>query len=88
MMGQKRISSMRQKGSIIIYILIAIFLTGLLVASMTQGAKKSASSEQVNEMMMYLQSDIRTIQANITECVVTYQNNNFCPPGSDGGCVH
>lgn len=66
---------MNQKGSILIYILIAIFLTGVLIASMTQGAKKSASSEQVNEMMMYLQADIRTIQSNITECVVSYQNN-------------
>lgn len=71
---------MNQKGSILVYILIAIFLTGMLIASMTQGAKKSASSEQVNEMMMYLQADIRTIQANISECVVSYQNN--CPPGS------
>jgi len=77
----------RQRGSVIIYILIAIFLTGLLVAAMSQGAKKSASSEQINEMMMYLQTDIQTIQSNITECVVSYQNNNFCPPTSSGGCV-
>jgi len=73
---------MRQKGSILVYILIAIFLTGMLIASMTQGAKKSASSEQINEMMMYLQADLRSIQANITECVVSYQNNNFCPPNA------
>jgi len=73
---------MRQKGSILVYILIAIFLTGMLIASMTQGAKKSASSEQINEMMMYLQQDLRSIQANITECVVSYQNNNFCPPNA------
>jgi len=74
----------RQRGSIIIYILIAIFLTGLLVAAMSQGAKKSASSEQIDEVMMYMQSDIQTVQANITECVVSYQNNNFCPPNSSG----
>ncbi len=61
-----------QQGSIIVYILIAIFLTGMLVASMTQGAKKSASSTQINAMMLYLQNDIQTIQSNITECITTY----------------
>jgi hypothetical protein len=91
MMERKRILNMispRQRkdnrGSIIIYILIAIFLTGLLVAAMSQGAKKSASSEQIDEVMMYMQTDIQAVQANITECVVSYQNNNFCPPNSSG----
>ena len=74
----------RQKGSIIVYILIAIALTGLLVASMSQGTQKSASSEQIDEVMMYLQNDIQTVQSNITECVTSYQNNNFCPTS---GCV-
>lgn len=74
----------REKGSIIVYILIAIFLTGLLVSMMSQGAKKSASSEQIDEVMMYLQADIQTVQSNITECVTSYQNNNFCP---SSGCV-
>ena len=77
-----------QKGSIIVYILIAIFLTGLLVSMMSQGTKKSASSGQVNELMLYLQADIQTVQSNITECVVSYQNNNFCPPSDAGGCVN
>ena len=62
----------RQKGSILIYILIAIFLTGLLVAAMTQGTKKSASSEQVNEMMLYIMQDIKTIHSAVTECVQDY----------------
>jgi hypothetical protein len=69
-----------QRGSVIVYILIAIFLTGLLVAAMSQGTKKSASSEQIDEVMLYLPTDIQTVQSNITECVLSYQNNNFCPP--------
>lgn len=77
----------RQRGSIIVYILIAIFLTGLLVSLMSQGAKKSASSEQIDEVMMYLQADIQTVQSNITECVTSYQNNNFCPPNASGNGV-
>jgi len=75
-----------QRGSIIVYILIAIFLTGLLVSAMSQGAKKSASSEQIDEVMMYLQADIQTIHSNITECVLSHQNNNFCPASS--ACVN
>ena len=91
MMKQEGPSSMiataaRQRGSIIVYILIAIFLTGLLVSAMSQGTKKSASSEQINELLLYLQADIQTVQSNITECVVSYQNNNFCPAG--GTCVN
>lgn len=79
-----------EQGSILIYILIAIALTGLLVAAMSQGTQKTASSEQVDEMMMYLQADIQTVQANISECVTSYQNNNFCPVDSSGNptCVN
>ncbi len=62
----------RQKGSIIIYILIAIFLTGLLVEMMTQGATKSASSSQINAMVMELQKDIQTIHNKVAECPVIY----------------
>ena len=79
--------ALRQKGSIIVYILIAIFLTGLLVSLLTQGPKKSATSGQINEVMMYLQADIQTIQSNITECAVSYQDNNFCPPNATNTAV-
>lgn len=61
-----------ESGSIIIYILIAIFLTGLLVAAMTTGAKKSASSGQVMEAFQYLQSDIKTVQQSVNECMEVY----------------
>lgn len=60
-----------QGGSIITYALIAIFLTGLLIAAMSQGAKKTASTSHLDEMMLYLQVDIKTIQEAISECVQT-----------------
>ena len=63
---------MNQKGSIVVYILIAIFLTGVLIAAMTQGSKKNASSEQMDEMMLYLQNDIKTIQSFVAECAQSY----------------
>lgn len=61
-----------ERGSIVVYILIAIFLTGLLVAAMTQGAKKSANTQQLDEMMLYVQADIKAAQAAITECAQVY----------------
>jgi hypothetical protein len=74
MINEERFLSMkeRQKGSIIIYILIAIFLTGLLVATMTQGSKKTAESTQLDNMMLFMQNDIQTMQNNVAECVQTY----------------
>ena len=65
-------SGSRQKGSVVIYILIAIFLTGLLIAAMTQGSKKSASSGQLDQMALFGLADIKTIQSAITECAQTY----------------
>ena len=70
----------RQQGNILVYILIAIFLTGILVTSMTQGVRKSASSEQVDEVMLYMQQDIQTVQSNITECVTTYSTTSTTDP--------
>lgn len=61
-----------ERGSVIVYILIAIFLTGLLVATMTTGAKKSATSQQLDEAVLYLQADIKTLQSAVTECVMSY----------------
>jgi hypothetical protein len=62
----------REKGSVVAYILIALFLTGLLVAAMSTGAKKSADTSQIDEMMLYAAIDIKTIQGGIDECVQLY----------------
>lgn len=76
MMAEERFPSMRssgQKGNIVVYILIALFLTGMLVAMMTQGAKKSATTQQLDEIMLYLQTDIKTIQQAFSECAQSYR---------------
>lgn len=62
----------RQRGSIIVYILVAIFLTGVLIAAMTQGAKTSADQQRIDEMLLFMQADIQNIQLNIAECAQTY----------------
>lgn len=54
------------------YALIALVLTGLLIAAMTEGAKKNASSIQLDEMMLFLQADLKTIHMAINECVQLY----------------
>ena len=61
-----------QDGNIVMYLLIALFLTGLLVAALSKGSQKSASTQHLDEMTLYLQSDIKTIQAAITECIQIY----------------
>jgi len=74
MMAEERFSAMKnrhQRGSIITYVLIAIFLTGLLIAALSQGAKKTASTTHLDEMMLYLQVDVKTIQEALSECVQT-----------------
>ncbi len=64
----------RQSGSILIYIMAAVFLMGLLVASMTQGSKKSATTVQIDLMTSYLQIDLKTTQEKVIECVRTYSS--------------
>ena len=61
-----------QKGSVVTYLLIALFLTGLLVAALSQGAKKNASTEQIDEMVLYLQNDIKTVYTAVDECAQNY----------------
>ncbi|MBI3441860.1 MAG: hypothetical protein HY052_08715 [Proteobacteria bacterium] len=70
--GLVSIQARRQAGSVVAYALIAIFLMGLLLAAMTQGVKQSANTSHLNEIMQYVQVDIKTIQGAIGECVQTY----------------
>lgn len=62
-----------QKGSILIYILISIFLMGMVIAALTQGAKQSATTKNLNNMTLYLHSDIQVIEAAIQKCTLSYQ---------------
>lgn len=71
-MNRKNQRRESQRGSVVTYLLIALFLMGLLAAALTQGAKKSVSSSQIDEMMLYLQTDIKLIHSAIMDCTQTY----------------
>lgn len=63
-----------EKGSVFAYILIAIFLAGLLVMTLTSGPQKSATTEQIDELTGSVQSDLKLISAGVNECVLQYSS--------------
>ncbi len=63
-----------QKGSIITYILVAIFLSGLLISILTQGARKNIATTHLDKMALFLNSDIKVIHSAITECIQIYND--------------
>ncbi|MFH1157456.1 MAG: hypothetical protein V1721_01005 [Pseudomonadota bacterium] len=72
-----------QKGSVIVYALMTIFLVGLLIAALSQGPRKNASTEQIDELTLFLQQDIKTIHTAVSECVQMYPD----PVDVDGSGV-
>lgn len=61
-----------EKGSVIAYTMIAIFLLGLLIATLSQGSSKTASTTHLDQMALYLQIDLKTIQGAVSECAQIY----------------
>ena len=61
-----------QRGSVLVYILITIFILGILVVSLTNGPEKSMTSGQVDELGILLKSDLNVIESSINDCVVMY----------------
>ncbi|MCK5555136.1 MAG: hypothetical protein KAI76_02770 [Alphaproteobacteria bacterium] len=55
-----------QKGSVVVYALMTIFLVGLLITALSQGSKKNASSAQIDKLTLFLQQDIKTIHAFVS----------------------
>jgi hypothetical protein len=60
------------RGSVIVYILITIFLLGMLIFSLTSGPKKSIVSQHIDENFSALSSDISVIESSINDCVLFY----------------
>lgn len=56
------------------YILVAIFLLGILTMSVTQGPKKSARTQQIDELFLVLMNDLETLESAVQECVLMYQS--------------
>ena len=46
----------------------------MVVVAMTQGAKKSSTTQQVDDLTLALQSDIDTVQNAVGECVLTHKD--------------
>jgi len=67
-----KIKGINEKGSIVTYILAAIFLSGLLVAVLSQGSNKSADSSHVEKEVSYLKADIDSIHYAVAECIQVY----------------
>lgn len=63
-----------QKGSVIAYILVALFLMGVLTMALTDGPKQSASTAQLNEFTLLLKSDIEQIESMVNGCVLVYSD--------------
>jgi len=62
----------RQKGSVVVYAIMTIFLMGLLITSLSQGPKKNASSAQIDQLTLFLQQDIKSVHTAISECFQMY----------------
>ena len=65
-------NSHSERGSIIIYLIMALVLMATLIVFMTQGTKKGPQSQQLDEVTQYLESDVKVIDAAINDCVLTY----------------
>lgn len=61
-----------QRGSIIIYIFVAIFLMGMLIATLSSGPTKSASSQQLDTLVARLKADVDAVHSAAAECALTY----------------
>lgn len=71
-MNNKHARAQTQKGSVIAYILVALFLMGVLTMALTDGPKQNASTAQLNEFTVMLKSDIDQIESMVNSCVLIY----------------
>ncbi len=62
----------RSEGNVLTYILIGIFLLGLLTLAVSEGPKKSAVTMQLDQTIQSLSSDLETLEASITQCTLLY----------------
>lgn len=61
-----------ENGNIVLYLLMALFLAGVLMATMTDSSGRSADSVQIDELQAYLEAEIKTVESAINACVLTY----------------
>lgn len=61
-----------QQGSVIAYILLAVFLIGVLTITMMEGPKRSAQTQQLDELGLQLADDIALIESMMAECTLMH----------------
>lgn len=61
-----------EQGSVITYILLVMFLIGILMVSMTEGPKRSAQTQQLDDLVLSLKSDISLIESSVNDCILVY----------------
>lgn len=62
----------KQDGNIITYILIAIFILGLLTLAVTEGPKKSAVTMQLDKSIQILLNGFTSIESAANQCALLY----------------
>lgn len=78
--------SPRQRGSALIYILIAIALIAALTASFMQPATQQTRTQNSFKLAAELNGQAQMIRAAIQDCILRYpQGDGTIPPGHNGG---
>lgn len=74
-----------QKGSALVYILIAVALLAALTATFMDSSGQQTSSRRSSEIVSELKSQIEFIRSAIQECVVMYPKGDKVMPPAPGG---
>ncbi len=61
-----------QKGSAVAYLLLALFLSGVLMATMMEETSVATTNIKLQDVKNKLASDLATISAGINECILLY----------------
>lgn len=74
-----------QKGSALVYILVAVALLAALTATFMDSSGQQTSSRRSAEIVGELKTQIEFIRSAIQECVLSYPNGDVNMPASPGG---
>ncbi len=61
-----------QAGSVVSYVLLAVFLAGILIMAVTEGPQKNAMTQQLDEIGVLLAGDILVAESAVNDCVLMY----------------
>ncbi len=73
-----------QKGSALIYILIAIALLAALTASFMDSSSQQTSSQNTFNTVTEIKSQINLIRSSVQECILTYPEGDAGADGNSG----